>query len=63
MTDLKKKSVEDLNKALLEKREDIRSTRFDLAGTTKKNTKATRNNRKTVARILTEINARKANKI
>lgn len=63
MTDLKKKSVEDLNKALLEKREDIRSTRFDLAGTIKKNTKATRNNRKTVARILTEINTRKANKI
>lgn len=63
MSEIKKKSIEDLKKALNEKREEIRSIRFDLAGTMKKNTKATLNARREVARISTEINARKANNI
>lgn len=59
MSELKKKSVEDLRKALDEKREEIRSIRFNLAGTTKKNVKATLLARREVARISTEITARK----
>ena len=60
MSELKNKSVEDLKKALDEKREEIRSIRFDLAGTTKKNVKATLLARREVARISTEMTARKA---
>ncbi|MEK7460450.1 MAG: 50S ribosomal protein L29 [Patescibacteria group bacterium] len=60
MSELKNKSVEDLKKALDEKREEIRGIRFDLAGTTKKNVKATLLARREVARISTEITARKA---
>lgn len=58
MTELKKKSVEDLTKALVEKREELRSFRFDLAGSAKKNVKAAANTRKEVARMLTELKAR-----
>lgn len=60
MSELKNKSIEDLKKALDEKREVIRGIRFDLAGTTKKNVKATLLARREVARISTEITARKA---
>ncbi len=59
MTEIKKKSAEDLMKALDEKREEIRAFRFDLAGSAKKNVKVSLLARKEIARILTELNARK----
>lgn len=63
MTDINKKSAEDLMKTLSEKREEIRAFNFDLAGSAKKNVKAASLARKEVARTLTEINARKRNEV
>ncbi len=60
MTDIKKKSVEDLAKLLIEKKEEVRAFRFDVAGSAKKNVKSAMIAKKDIARILTEINARKA---
>jgi len=59
MTDINKKSAEDLTKTLAEKREEIRAFRFDLAGSAKKNVKAVSLARKEIARTLTELNLRK----
>lgn len=58
MKDIKKTATEDLAKLLNEKREIVRASRFDLAGASKKNTKATGLVRKDIARILTEQNLR-----
>lgn len=63
MTDFNKKSADDLTKLVGEKREEIRSIRFALAGAAKKNVKATFLARKEIARALTEINARKSETI
>lgn len=63
MTEMSKKSIEDLVKAVNEKREELRALRFDLAGSAKKNTKGTTLARKEVARMLTEINARKRSEV
>lgn len=60
MSELIKKSNEDLTKLVWEKREELRSFRFDLAGTAKKNAKHAFLAKKEVARALTEINARKS---
>ncbi|HAT68166.1 MAG: 50S ribosomal protein L29 [Candidatus Yonathbacteria bacterium RIFOXYC2_FULL_47_9] len=59
MTDISKKSNEDLVKTIDSKREELRALRFDIAGSAKKNTKATMLARKEIARSLTEVNARK----
>ncbi|MHB1117998.1 MAG: 50S ribosomal protein L29 [Minisyncoccota bacterium] len=59
MTDMSKKSFEDLTKAVEEKRKELRTIRFDRAGGAKKNTKASMLTRKEIARTLTELNARK----
>lgn len=59
MSDLQKKDAADLMKLLDEKREDLRVMRFDLAGTSKKDVKKTANTKKEIARILTEVSARK----
>lgn len=59
MTEYKKKSAEDLMKLLNEKREAVRAFRFDLSGSAKKDVKAAGSARKEIARILTELNARK----
>lgn len=58
MKEIKKKSTEDLIKLLAEKREAVRSSRFDMAGSSKKNVKAPMLARKEIARILTEQNMR-----
>jgi len=58
MKEIKKKSAEDLVKLLSEKREEVRVFRFDLAGSAKKNVKASMLARKEIARILTEENQR-----
>jgi ribosomal protein L29 len=59
MTDITKKSAEDLAKLLVEKREEVRAFRFDVAGSAKKNVKAAMAAKKEIARALTEIRARK----
>lgn len=58
MKEIKKKSAEDLVKLLNEKREEVRAFRFDIAGSAKKNVKASMLARKEIARILTEKNQR-----
>ena len=60
MSELKKKSNEDLTKLVGEKREELRAFRFDLAGTSKKNAKHAFLAKKEIARALTEVNARKS---
>ncbi|OHA79320.1 MAG: 50S ribosomal protein L29 [Candidatus Yonathbacteria bacterium RIFCSPHIGHO2_01_FULL_44_41] len=63
MKEIKKKSVDDLVKLLSEKREAVRAFRFDIAGSAKKNVKASMLARKEIARILTEQNMRNRNVI
>lgn len=63
MVDIKNKNVKDLEKLLVEKREDLRSFRFGIAGTKVRNIKEGRGLRKEIARVLTELRARElANK-
>ena len=54
--DVKGKNKGELEKTLQEKREAIRVFRFGTAGGRAKNVKEGRNNRRDVARILTELN-------
>ena len=56
--DIKNKTDKDLQKDLNEKRESIRSFRFGIAGSKVRNIKEGKNSKKTIARILTEINSR-----
>ncbi len=56
MTDFSKKSDKDLNKALREKREELRKIRFGVAE--KRDPKAHKNSRKEIAQMLTELNSR-----
>lgn len=60
MTEIKKKSSEELAKLLDEKKEEVRSFRFGVAGAAKKNVKAPLLARKEIARILTEQSSRRA---
>lgn len=59
MADFKKHSVEDLHKEIAEKRESLRTFRFGSAGSRSRNTREGRGLRKDIARLLTEVNARK----
>lgn len=59
MKELKNKNESELKKTLAEKREEVRQSRFGMAGAGTRNTKATKNARKLIARILTEQNLRK----
>jgi ribosomal protein L29 len=54
-TSYKGKADKDLVKTLYEKREDIRNFRFGTAGSKTRNTKAAKNLRKEIARIMTEL--------
>ncbi len=58
MKDLNKKSIKDLHKILNDAREGLREFRFGSAGSKTRNVKESSNLRKTVARVLTEINKR-----
>ncbi len=58
MTDLKKKSVKDLEKLLKEQRKALREFRFSSAGSRVRNVRDGRNTRRSIARILTELNNR-----
>ena len=60
MQEYKKKAPEELTKILEEKREEVRSARFEKSGSAKKNTKSVSLAKKEIARILTEQNTRKS---
>jgi ribosomal protein L29 len=51
--ELRDKNIEELKKMLAEKREKIRSVRFDIAAKQVKNNREIRNEKKDVAMILT----------
>lgn len=55
-TDYKGKNKKDLEKALTDKRADLRNFRFGTAGSKKRDTQSGKNTRKDIARILTELN-------
>jgi len=57
--DITAKSDKDLMKNLTEKREGLRGMRFNIAGSKLKNVREQRNQKKDIARILTELNKRK----
>ena len=59
MTDFKKYTVEDLHKEIADKREALRSFRFGSEGSRSRNTREGRNHRKDIARMLTELSARR----
>jgi len=59
MTDLKKYSIEDLHKAIADKREALRVFRFGGAGSRTRNVREGRNLRREIARLLTELNSRR----
>ena len=56
--DLKNKSDKDLQKDLGDRREDVRSFRFGIAGSKVRNVKEGRDTKKQNAQILTEVNSR-----
>ena len=58
--EFKEKNDKDLAKELVEKREELRKFRFGVAGSTTRDVKGASNIRKDIARILTEVNSRKA---
>jgi ribosomal protein L29 len=58
-TELQKKKDVELFKLLKEKQESIREFRFGVSGSTSNNTSQAQALRKDVARILTELNARR----
>lgn len=53
--DIKGKGVEELNKIVADKREELRSMRFSIAGSTNRNVKHQRNLKKDIARTLTAL--------
>jgi len=55
---LTKHSVEDLNKLVAEKREELRALRFAVAGSKNRNVKQASTLKKQVARALTELKKR-----
>lgn len=55
-TDYKGKNMKDLQKALADKRTDLRNFRFGAAGSKNRNTKIHKNTKKDIARIMTELN-------
>lgn len=59
-TEIKKKSEKDLKASLKEKREEVRAFRFGMAGSATRNTKLARGLKRDIARIMTELTARKA---
>ncbi len=59
MEEIRKKNNADLVKYLEEKREELRGLRFGASGSGVRNTHAQEQVRKEIARIMTDINARK----
>lgn len=59
MSDFKKHSIEDLHKAIAEKRESLRTFRFGEAGSRTRNVREGRTLRREIARMETELSARR----
>lgn len=59
MKDITKQKSEDLQKELVTKRKEGHDFRFNLSGAKVKNVRTGRTARRTIARILTELHARK----
>lgn len=55
-TDLKKKSIKELNDLLKAKREEFRSLRFSIGSEQEKNVRKLREVKKVIARVLTILN-------
>ena len=53
--ELREKGIAELKKLLVEKKEQVRKLRFDIATKQVKNNRELRNNKKDIARILTLI--------
>lgn len=60
MKDIQEKKDTDLTKMLAEKREELRTFRFNMSGSALRDVRAARTNKKDIARILTELNARRS---
>lgn len=61
-TDIKNKTGQELEGQLNEKREALRTFRFDISGSKTRNVKQGKRLRKEIARLLTEVNARRIQK-
>ncbi len=59
MIDINKLSDKEIEKLLEEKRSSVRQFRFDVSGSKVKNIKEGANARKDVARLLTDLSARR----
>ena len=59
MKEFTEKSIDELEKALVEKTEALRMFRFGMSGSKVKNVKAGRDIRKSIAQILTVMTAKK----
>lgn len=57
--EIKEKKIDELLKSLYEKREALRAIRSNVGGSKVKNVKEQSGLKKDIARILTEVNARK----
>ena len=58
ITEIRKMSDKEMEKALLEKQAEVKQFRFDITGSRAKNLNAGGNAKKDVARMMTEIRAR-----
>jgi ribosomal protein L29 len=58
MKDIRKKNEKDLREYVKERREEVRSFRFSVAGASTRNVRAARAAKKEIARSLTELTAR-----
>lgn len=57
-TDFSTNTVQDLEKLVATKREELRALRFSVAGSKNRNVKAAATLRKEIARVLTALNAK-----
>lgn len=60
MADIKKQTNEALKKDIMQKHEELRIARFGGAGSRARDVRAVRKNRREVARMETELSARRA---
>lgn len=58
MSDYSKQDIPELQKALADKRESLRSFRFSISGSRARNVREGRELRKDIARIMTELRSR-----
>ena len=58
--EIRKMSDKEMEKTLAEKRTEVKQIRFDITGSKSKNVKAGADAKRAVARMMTELRARKA---